>query len=274
MSMSDRRVKALPAGWGRPLDAWCDRLRAAGRTAQTVGLRRAHLAQLARAIGGTPATLTAEELVGWAASKSWSRESRRSMRSSLRGFFTFVGRPELLEAMPVVPAEIPSPRPAPDDALAVALRCADDRTRLMLRLAVELGLRRGEIARVHGDDVGADLLGPTLRVRGKGERVRELPMPEGLAAEVRLRAGRGWLFPGADGGHLSAKWVGTLMARALPAPWTAHTLRHRFASRAYGATADLMAVSRLLGHASVATTQRYVATDRGRLRQVMEAAAA
>ena len=41
-----------------------------------------------------------------------------------------------------------------------------------------------------------------------------------------------------------------------PAPWTLHTLRHRFATRAYEATGDLVTVSRLLGHASVATTQR------------------
>lgn len=67
--------------------------------------------------------------------------------------------------------------------------------------------------------------------------------------------------------------VGELAAEALPAPWTLHTLRHRFASRAYDATGDLVTVSRLLGHASVATTQRYVATGRARLREVAGAAA-
>jgi hypothetical protein len=43
----------------------------------------------------------------------------------------------------------------------------------------------------------------------------------------------GWLFPGDEDGHLSPRWVGKLMAGALPDHWTAHTLRHRFATRAY-----------------------------------------
>ena len=38
-----------------------------------------------------------------------------------------------------------------------------------------------------------------------------------------------------------------------------HSLRHRYATKVYAATHDLAAVQRLLGHASVATTQVYVA---------------
>lgn len=150
---------------------------------------------------------------------------------------------------------------------------ADDRVLLMLRLAAELGLRRGEIARVHADDLGADLFGATLRVRGKGARERVIPVSAGLAALIRLRAREGWLFPGDDHGHLSPRWVGRLMGRVLPDGWTPHTLRHRFATRAYSASSDVVSVSRLLGHASVATTQRYVATDHERLRRVAAAAA-
>ena len=126
---------------------------------------------------------------------------------------------------------------------------------------------------MHAADVGADLLGPTLRVRGKGAKDRTVPIGPGLAATIGLRAAGGWLFPGNDGGHLSPRWVGKLMSAVLPAGWTPHTLRHRFASRAYGATSDVVATSRLLGHASVATTQRYVATDAARLRLVASAAA-
>lgn len=271
--MSDPRSKSVPASWSGPLNLFCQWLRASGRSPETVKLRRAHVAQMSRAIGVAPADVTRDELFEWLGSRHWARESRRAMRASLKQWWEWFGRSELLDGLPKAPADVPSPRPAPDAALEAAFRTADDRTRLMLRLAAELGLRRGEISRVHASDVGEDLFGPTLRVLGKGEKVRVVPMSPGLAAEVRLRAGRGWLFPGDDGGHLSAKWVGTLMARALPDPWSAHTLRHRFATRAYGATADLMAVSRLLGHASVATTQRYVATDGARLRAVMAAAA-
>lgn len=271
--MTDPRAKAVPSGWAGPLRVWCQELRAADRSAQTVGLRRAHIAQLARAVGGTPAELERETLLEWLAGQRWARETRRAWRASLRSFFASCGRLDLVESLPRVRPSEPMPRPAPDAVVRAAMVGLDERTALILRLATEAGLRRGEIAQIHADDLGEDLLGPTLLVRGKGDRLRTVPISAGLAAAVRLRAGGGWLFPGNAGGHLSAKWVGKLAAEALPGEWTLHTLRHRFATRAHDASSDLVAVSRLLGHASVATTQRYVATDAARLRRVADAAA-
>lgn len=135
----------------------------------------------------------------------------------------------------------------------------------MLRLAAEAGLRRAEIARIHSRDLVDDLLGWSLVVHGKGGRERVVPLPVPLALELR-GYGPGYVFPGADRGHLSARWVGKLVSRALPRPWTTHTLRHRFATRAYQLERDLLAVQTLLGHASPVTTQRYVAQDEARLR--------
>jgi integrase/recombinase XerC len=50
-------------------------------------------------------------------------------------------------------------------------------------------------------------------------------------------------------------------ARSFQDRSTMHTLRHRFASRAYRGTRNLRAVQTLLGHASIATTERYLAVD-------------
>lgn len=52
-----------------------------------------------------------------------------------------------------------------------------------------------------------------------------------------------------------------------------HTLRHRFGTRAFRGSRNLRAVQILLGHTSVATTQRYTAVDEDEVRAAMMSAA-
>lgn len=252
--------------WTLALDAWADALRAAGRPATTVNLRLYHLRRLAAWAGDRgPWSLTLDDLHSWLAAHDWQAETRRSYRASLRGFWgwgVLTGRTSVDVARllaPVTPAQ-PRPRPAPVDDVVTALREADRRVLLMLRLAVELGMRRGEVSRVHSDDLLRDLLGWSLRVHGKGARDRIVSLPDALARELR-RLPAGWAFPGNDHGHLSARWVGTLVGRMLPVGVTMHQLRHRFATDVHRSTGDVLLVQRLLGHASPATTQRYIAPD-------------
>ena len=127
----------------------------------------------------------------------------------------------------------------------------------MVHLAARAGLRRGEIARVQRDDVTRDLVGWSLLVHGKGGRERLVPLVGDLAVMLRERPD-GFIFPGDDGGHLSAPRVGELVSEVLPSGWTCHTLRHYFATNAYRATHDLLVVQRLLGHAKPETTAGYV----------------
>jgi integrase/recombinase XerC len=129
--------------------------------------------------------------------------------------------------------------------------------RLMVELAASAGLRCCEIAVVHTDDVSQEADGWVLQVHGKGAKVRVIPVMTELATAL-LRGGRGYVFPGDIEGHLSSGYVSKLVSRSLPGGWTAHTLRHRFASTAYSVDSDLRAVQELLGHASIATTQIYV----------------
>lgn len=166
------------------------------------------------------------------------------------------------------------PRPAPEAAYSAALGAADARARVILRLAGEAGLRRAEIAAVERRDLLDDLCGTSLLIHGKGEKERIVPLSDSLAREVRRYIGRRrWLLPSPSGGHLTPRHVGKIATRLLPESWTLHTLRHRFATRTHAGTRDLIVVQRLLGHASVATTQRYVATsDEAMRRAVMIAA--
>ena len=240
---------------------------ATGLADETVYLRRAHLAQLARAVDVAPGDISFDELMVWIGGRSWSRETRRTHRSSYRSFFAFVGRHDIAAAIPRVKPSLPHPQPIPEGDLAVGLDDADDRTRLILRLASELGLRRGEISRIHSTDLTRARDGWVLLVHGKGGKVRVVPVPDGLAAMMRIRCEPGgWLFPGGQSGHMSAAWVGKLASRALPGVWTVHKLRHRFATAVHAQTHDLVVVQQLLGHASLTTTQLYVATSTERLR--------
>ena len=263
--------------WAVAIAAWLVALRAAGRPETTVQLRAYQLRRLAAAMmPAGPWEVTGAELVAWVGGRDWSRETLRSWRSALRGFYRwahgagFVDVDPALTLLSVEPRP-PAPRPAPEQAYRHALARADARVRLMLRLAAELGLRRGEVSRVHADDLERDLIGWTLRVKGKGDRTRRLPVTEGLAAAVRERAAGGFVFPGKDHGHLSAPHVGKLVSRALPAAWAMHSLRHRFATMAYSVDRDLFTVQSLLGHASPVTTRLYVQLPDASMRDTVTA---
>ncbi len=270
----------IPSAWASAVPRWQDAMRARGMSEATIRTRTDHVRRAARALGGEPWSVTADDVVSWVGRQSWQRETRRSVYASLRSWWGWAVEVGLIAespaaALPRVRATEPRPRPAPDDVMQTAVRMADERTRLILRCAAEVGLRRGEIARIRLDDIEPDLYGWSLRVRGKGQRVRVVPLPDMLARDLRraCMAGGGWALPGAVDGHLSPEYVGRLATRVMPGVWTLHTLRHRFASRAHDATHDLIAVQHLLGHASVSTTQRYVATSDLTLRRAMEAAA-
>jgi integrase len=207
----------------------------------------------------------------------WSLEHRKSVRSSLRSFHLWAAGQGLVEAdmslaLPRVRLAMPAPRPAPDLVWLQLLAAAPPRERLMALLAGEAGLRRAEVARVHMDDVFADGAGWSLVVHGKGGRQRIVPLSGGLAAELADRRRTGFVFPGQIDGHLSAHYVGELMSDLMPRGWSMHTLRHRFATRGYAGTQNLRAVQEALGHASVATTQRYTAVSSAEVRRVSEAA--
>ncbi|MGC0251491.1 tyrosine-type recombinase/integrase [Pseudactinotalea sp. Z1748] len=261
------------------ISKWAVALRGAGRPRTTIRTRTQHLHQLAGAhTGEGPWSLTTADLLAWCGSQDWAPETRHSVRSSLRGFYAWghaAGHTTHNPAagLPSIPRRPPAPNPLPEAALASALLAAPVREQLMIHLAARCGLRRGEVAQVHTGDVVTDLLGHSLIVRGKGGRRRTVPLPDDLA-DLVLTRGPGYIFPGQHDGHISAQWVGDLIGRLLPAGWTMHTLRHRFATRAYAFDRDVLTVQALLGHANPGTTQRYVRLPDDALRRTVAAVSA
>jgi integrase/recombinase XerC len=277
----------VPPQWAGIIDDYMLTLAAGGQPSTTMTLRRMQLVKMARDLGGDPADVTAEKLVAWFGSQpQWKIETRRNYRAGVRGFFRWAYQTKripdhIADELPIVRERRGVPRPAPDRVWREALIAAGARTTPMLRLAGEVGMRRGEVACVHTRDLLEGVDGSQLLVHGKGQKQRVVPISDLLAEAIRQGASghtagaspEGWLFPNGTGGHLTAHYVGELVVDLLPDHWTMHTLRHRFSSRAYRGTRNLRAVQVLLGHASIATTERYCAVDDSEIRAAMVAAA-
>lgn len=270
-----RNKISAPVPWRKSINGWTDTLKAAGLSAQTIKSRRykmVHLATLLMPSG--PEDVTTEQIVQVFARQQWKPETRKAYRNTISSFFRWLHKscrrsddPSL--DVPRVKKPHAHPRPCPDRYIAAAMKMATTSERLMIRLGAECGLRRGEIARVHSDDVVADSAGRSLIVRGKGDKQRIVPLPDDLASIIM--DARGYLFPGRFGGHVEESYIGDHISRLLPDGYAAHTLRHRFATTAYAATHDLFVVAELLGHESVETTEHYVAMPDGRLREATAA---
>lgn len=270
-----RNKISAPVPWRKNIEGWTDTLRAAGLSAQTIKSRRykmVHLAALLMPSG--PKDVTTEQIVQAFARQQWKPETRKAYRNTISSFFRWLhksGRRSDDPSLDVPRVKKPHahPRPCPDRYIAAAMEKATSSEKLMIRLGAECGLRRGEIARVHSDDVVADSAGRSLIVRGKGDKQRIVPLPDDLA-DIIMDA-RGYLFPGRFVGHVEESYIGDHISHLLPDGYAAHTLRHRFATTAYAATHDLFVVAELLGHESVETTEHYVAMPDGRLREATAA---
>lgn len=282
-------MRAAATAWVMAITSFVTYLQAAHQSSSTIRLRSYYLGRLSRDLGTTThpfRDITDDDLTQWLANPTWSSETAKSARASLIAFYGWAQttrrirkRDNPARNLPSVGVAIALPRPTPDRVFLQALWLANDRDRLMLMLAGYGGLRRAEIAQVHPADFLWDQ--GELLVHGKGRRQRLVPLHPDLEAAVRdelerrAAGGRGtgfrywhgctvdgFLFPG-KGGHLTADTVGRVLERLLAGPWTGHTLRHRFATKAYEPERDLRAVQELLGHSKPETTARYVRTPKG-----------
>lgn len=260
-----------PDAWNGAVSLYVTAMRAAGRANGTVRLHT-HYLSLLRRHHRHPWRITTAQLQLHLANPAWSAETRKSARTVWRGFYRWghgMGHTEENPALALEAIRPPRkrPRPAPHDVVQVGLSAPIERIVLMVMLARHCGLRVSEISQVHRDDLEDDV----LLVHGKGSKERQVPvLDEWLLS--RLRGSEGWLFPNGRGGHLSPGHVCKLLSRALPGRWTAHPLRHRFATDALAGTNDLLAVMELLGHSRPETTMIYTEVVNDRLRRAARAA--
>jgi integrase/recombinase XerC len=171
---------------------------------------------------------------------------------------------------------------APDTSTVAGLR-----DYAILEVLYSTGIRAAELASLTVQDV--DLVGGTMRVKGKGKKERIVPVGSYAVRAVEkylLTRGKGLSAAGSPeavwlnkyGGPLTVRSVHRLVARygrmALPdrTAISPHTLRHSFATHMLNAGADLRVVQELLGHANLTTTQIYTHVTAKRLKEVYNAA--
>ena len=145
------------------------------------------------------------------------------------------------------------------------------RDRALALLPFYAGLRIAETVALDLDDVALSARKGTLRVRGKGTTVRELPVHPQLRADLTLRLEERPGWPGATGaalllnrrgGRLSVRGASNII-RAIAAnaglddeAITAHVGRHTFATTLVRGGTNLVVVADLLGHARLDTARR------------------
>jgi integrase/recombinase XerC len=223
--------------------------------------------------------------------------------SALRTFFKFLEQEDTIRLNPMASIAMPKqeqhvPVFLSVDEVFALLEMPDPETRwgardsAMLELLYSTGMRVSELVGCNATSL--DFASEMVRVRGKGNRERLVPMGReavkalqayGAAREEQLRhrlqlgknVDREPLFLNSRGTRLSARSVERLIAEygrraGIDKPVTPHVLRHSFATHLLEMGADMRSVQELLGHASLSTTQKYTHLDMVHLMKVYDKA--
>ncbi|NDV69100.1 tyrosine recombinase XerC [Dysgonomonas sp. 25] len=158
------------------------------------------------------------------------------------------------------------------------------RNRLMMELFYDTGMRRAELIGLQ--DVDVDFSARMLKVTGKRNKQRLIPMSDKLVAQImeymQVRDSEvenlsGYLFVRTNGGQLYPMLVHRIVTGVLESVPTLsktspHVLRHSFATGMLNNGADINAVKELLGHSSLASTEVYTHTSFEELKKIYKQA--
>jgi integrase/recombinase XerC len=211
--------------------------------------------------------------------------------SALRTFFRFLVRSEAIRMSPAEELVLPKiPKRLPrfliqDEAVQLVEFVSGDgpsvlRDRAMMELLYGSGLRVGELMGLDLRDL--DREGAWVRVRGKGNKERVIPVGTKALAAIDLYLQKRGENPGPFFTNSSAKRLTCRSIQRIVKKWalkaglmkrtTPHTLRHSFATHLLEEGADLRGIQELLGHSSLSTTQRYTQVSVQRLMEVYDKA--
>jgi integrase/recombinase XerC len=222
--------------------------------------------------------------------RGYARTSMARKAASVRALYRFLARrglategPASLLSTPKAARRLPAVLKQTEAAALVEAPEGDDpfieRDRAILELLYAAGIRVSELTGLDLNNV--DLGRGRIRVMGKGGKEREALLGQPAVEAIRsyLTWARGEIAPEGSEDALffnrRGKRIGPRDVRSLVEKYrkmvlpghraSPHTLRHSFATHLMEGGADIRAVQELLGHASLATTQRYTHVSRRRL---------
>jgi len=188
----------------------------------------------------------------WLDETGLSAQSVRHLLSDLRCMLNWCADAGLISASSFPRRILPKIQERPPDRLTddeLAAVCdLEDPYGFICRLLASTGLRWGEAVRAQASDIQCGVL---VVHQTKSGKVRRVPLPDELQAELRGRVGRLVPLINAQG------FADRVRSRTGLAGFHAHQLRHTFACRWLEAGGSLAALQEILGHASIVTTQRY-----------------
>ena len=225
--------------------------------------------------------LTIREWMAWLYAEDRSNVTLRRKLAAVRGLFRFMLREGVvainvarLARTPKAPKKLPEVMTAEQTNALVDGVAADQlhrafpiRDRAIFEILYGCGLRVSELTGLNLEDL--DRTERWLRVRGKGRKERQVPVP-GKAAEALERylgtrpvvRDEPAVFLNFRGRRLTARavqmllklYAGLIIGDPSVHP---HSLRHAYATHLLADGADLRSIQELLGHARLSTTQKY-----------------
>ena len=229
--------------------------------------------------------------------RNLSKSSIERKISTIKSFFKFLYRRGVIEENPARMLKFPKkekylPTVFNVDDIFALLDLPDKSTPMGLRDALILELLYGTGVRV-SELVGldrnmVDLKGMRILVRGKGKKERIVPIAPELADIIQSyykvmydiitgdnMANSDALIINRLGGRMTDRTVRRVMETylkkaGLPLDYSPHSFRHTFATHLLEGGADLRSIQELLGHESLATTQKYTHSDLAALLKVYD----
>ena len=221
--------------------------------------------------------------------------SLQRMLSSFRSFFKFLLIENAVKNNPAANIQAPkSSRKLPStldvDSIVRLIEIKGDevetvRDRAILELFYSSGLRLSELSSLDIES-GKNIVSGMIRVKGKGDKERDLPVGEKACSAVKewlqrraelANENEQALFVGKQGKRIHNSVIQKRLKywaqkQGIDMNVFPHMLRHSFASHMLESSGDLRAVQELLGHADISTTQIYTHLDFQHLAKVYDAA--